>query len=67
MDDKDFKKHLKDLAHGHHHPEEHDWGSETATPTASKRAPAKTAKTKSTAKRAPAKTARTKHAAKRRA
>jgi hypothetical protein len=22
---KEFKKHLKDLAHGHHHPEEHDW------------------------------------------
>ncbi len=26
MDDKDFRKHLADLAHGHHHPEEHDWG-----------------------------------------
>jgi hypothetical protein len=25
MDDKDFKKHLQDLVHGHHHPEEHDW------------------------------------------
>jgi hypothetical protein len=25
MDEKDFKKHLKDLAHDHHHPEEHDW------------------------------------------
>jgi hypothetical protein len=25
MDEKDSKKHLKDLAHGHHHPEEHDW------------------------------------------
>jgi hypothetical protein len=25
MDEKDFKKHLKDLAEGHHHPEEHDW------------------------------------------
>jgi len=25
MDEKDFKEHLKDLAHGHHHPEEHDW------------------------------------------
>ena len=25
MDDKDFKKHLRDLIHGHHHPEEHDW------------------------------------------
>jgi hypothetical protein len=27
MDDKDFRKHLRDLAHGHHHPEEHDWSS----------------------------------------
>jgi len=25
MDEKQFKKHLADLAHGHHHPEEHDW------------------------------------------
>lgn len=25
MDEKDFKKHLADLVHGHHHPEEHDW------------------------------------------
>jgi hypothetical protein len=25
MDEKDFKRHLKDLAHGHHHIEEHDW------------------------------------------
>ncbi|HEX3880737.1 MAG TPA: hypothetical protein VHW24_27335 [Bryobacteraceae bacterium] len=25
MDDRQFRKHLKDLAHGHHHPEEHDW------------------------------------------
>jgi hypothetical protein len=25
MDEKAFKKHLKDLAHGRHHPEEHDW------------------------------------------
>jgi len=25
MDERDFKRHLKDLAHGHHHPEEHDW------------------------------------------
>jgi len=24
MDETAFKKHLKDLAHGHHHPEEHD-------------------------------------------
>jgi len=25
MDEKDFKKHLRDLAHGHHNPLEHDW------------------------------------------
>jgi hypothetical protein len=25
MDEKDFKKHLQDLAHGHHHPQDHDW------------------------------------------
>jgi hypothetical protein len=29
MDEKDFKKHLRDLAHGHHHPEEHDWAADT--------------------------------------
>jgi hypothetical protein len=29
MDEKQFKKHLADLAHGHHHPEEHDWGDST--------------------------------------
>jgi hypothetical protein len=42
MDEKDFKKHLKDLAQGHHHPEEHDWEAApgSAKPTA-KRTPAK--------------------------
>jgi hypothetical protein len=44
MDDKDFKKHLKDLAHGHHHPEEHDWGGEKTTQTTAERAPAKAVK-----------------------
>jgi hypothetical protein len=29
MDEKKFKKHLADLAHGHHHPDEHDWGEGT--------------------------------------
>jgi hypothetical protein len=24
MDEKEFKKHLRDLVHGHHHPQEHD-------------------------------------------
>ena len=27
MDEKDFKKHLQDLAHGHHHPEDQDWSA----------------------------------------
>jgi hypothetical protein len=26
MDEKEFKKHLRDLVHGHHNPAEHDWG-----------------------------------------
>jgi len=30
MNDLEFKHHLKDLVHGHHHPEEHDW--KTAAP-----------------------------------
>jgi hypothetical protein len=30
MDEKDFKKHLRDLAHGHHHPEEHDWAPDAS-------------------------------------
>jgi hypothetical protein len=42
MDDKTFRKHLRDLAHGHHHPSEHDWQSET---------PAKTAKARRTVKK----------------
>ena len=25
MNELQFKHHLKDLVHGHHHPEEHDW------------------------------------------
>lgn len=32
MNELEFKRHLKDLAHGHHHPEEHDWAQ---TPAAS--------------------------------
>jgi hypothetical protein len=44
MDEKDFKKHLKDLAHGHHHPEEHDWGAAAKpakAPAKKKAAPAR--------------------------
>ena len=29
MDERDFKRHLRDLAHGHHHPDEHDWAGST--------------------------------------
>ncbi|HLK64623.1 MAG TPA: hypothetical protein VKU19_14360 [Bryobacteraceae bacterium] len=32
MNDLEFKRHLKDLAHGHHHPEEHDWDQPPAKP-----------------------------------
>jgi len=30
MNEDDFKRHLKDMVHGHHHPEEHDWQDQTA-------------------------------------
>jgi hypothetical protein len=51
MDEKDFKKHLADLAHGHHHPEEHDWEPNTAgDPTRAKTAP--TPKKKTTIRKA---------------
>lgn len=43
MNDLEFKHHLKDLAHGHHHPEEHDWGQAGAT---KKPAPPRTAGSK---------------------
>jgi len=41
MDEKDFKKHLRDLVHGHHHPEEHDW-SQTGQPVKRARKPKST-------------------------
>ena len=45
MDEKDFKKHLRDLAHGHHHPEEHEWSdakpAKKAAATTRKTAPKK--------------------------
>jgi hypothetical protein len=28
MNELEFKKHLKDLVQGHHHPEEHDWNQQ---------------------------------------
>jgi hypothetical protein len=58
MNELEFKHHLKDLAHGHHHTEEHDWASEGGAPktaaakaAGAKPAPRKTAKTKSTKKK----------------
>jgi hypothetical protein len=50
MNDADFKRHLKDLVHGHHRPEEHDWGQGTrstkAAPKTKRRTPKKSAKRK---------------------
>jgi hypothetical protein len=43
MNEIEFKRHLRDLANGHHHPEEHDWD---AQPGAPKKTPATTAGTK---------------------
>jgi len=40
MNEAEFKRHLKDLVRGHHHPEQHDWDRP------------QTEKTKSSAKRA---------------
>jgi hypothetical protein len=51
MNELEFKRHLKDLVHGHHHPEEHDW--ENTPGPAKKNAGAKAAPRK----RAPAKKA----------
>jgi hypothetical protein len=31
MDEKEFKKHLRDLAHGRHNVAEHDWGMDGRT------------------------------------
>jgi hypothetical protein len=36
MNELEFKRHLKDLAHGHHHPEEHDWAGAPASPSTAK-------------------------------
>jgi hypothetical protein len=36
MNELEFKRHLKDLAHGHHHPEEHDWAGAPASPSKAK-------------------------------
>jgi hypothetical protein len=44
MNDLEFRRHLKDLVHGHHHPEEHDWDQKPAV--ARKTAPVKRATAK---------------------
>jgi hypothetical protein len=43
MNDQEFKKHLKDMVHGHHHPEEHDWAEpgQAAAKDVETKAPAK--------------------------
>jgi hypothetical protein len=32
IDENDFKKYLRDLAHGQHHPDEHDWAPDGKAP-----------------------------------
>jgi hypothetical protein len=47
MTEREFKKHLRDMVHGMHHPEEHDWGPEKGRVTPGRRAKSSTrAKTK---------------------
>lgn len=53
MDEKDFKRHLKDLVHGHHHPEEHDWAGEPGVKSAKKKSAALARKTASKAAKKP--------------
>jgi hypothetical protein len=52
MDEKDFRKHLADLAHGDHHTEEHDWDEKsTVKVTGSKTKRTPVAAVKSTARK----------------
>jgi hypothetical protein len=50
MNELEFKRHLKDLAHGHHHPEEHDWTEQPAH-AATKGPAAKSAAKKTTSRK----------------
>jgi hypothetical protein len=50
MNELEFKRHLKDLAHGHHHPEEHDWTEQPAH-TAKKAPAAKSVAKKTTGRK----------------
>jgi hypothetical protein len=58
MDEKDSRKHLADLAHGHHHAGEHDW-DDKSTSGASKtgRAPGSGTVVKKVTPKSPAKKA----------
>ena len=57
MDEKDFKKHLANLVHGHHHPEEHDWSGETGPHKGREQADAKPRKpAKAAVRKRPART-----------
>jgi len=51
VDEKDFKKHLQDLAHGHHHAEEHDWPEDGPVRAVDAPAPAKPARKRATARK----------------
>ncbi|HTX36441.1 MAG TPA: hypothetical protein VME43_15535 [Bryobacteraceae bacterium] len=51
MDEKDFKKHLAALVHGHHHPEEHDWSPDGAAPKTAGHPSANRRKARSTARK----------------
>ena len=53
MDELEFKRHLRDLAHGHHHPEEHDW-AQGETKRSAPAAPHNAPKARRSAKRPPA-------------
>jgi hypothetical protein len=54
VDEKDFKKHLQDLAQGHHHPEEHDWEGASVAPEPARKTRKPAAAKKRVAKKAPA-------------
>jgi hypothetical protein len=60
VDEKTFKKHLTDLAHGHHHPEEHDWSTGSGLRIVGKATPAKRTSAAKPAKKKAAKRAKRK-------
>jgi hypothetical protein len=48
MNEVEFKRHLRDMVHGHHHPDEHDWDPQ---PNASRKATRKSVKRPAAQKR----------------